>query len=215
MTVARSVARAVASPVARAVDGGTGGLPLFENRFPWSEDFSQTAWAKDSVTVQVEAGTPTLYRVVPNNAVAITSAVRIYDDVTVTDGDQITLMAEVKAAGLNRFYSLISATTTVTRNRFVGISLTDGSIYTENSGAGGWVGVGSPEVTALPDGWYRLKYSVEINGDTVIRPRFVAVDSVISTGDGTSGIYLRRVQIAETNSSQKAYIKTEGSIVVP
>ena len=91
------------------------------------------------------------------------------------------------------------------------VSLATGSITTAAATAGTF-STASATVTQFSDGWYRISLTATTGTETTLRTRIYAGDSVATTGDGTSGIYLWGAQL-ETGSTATAYIPTTTAAV--
>jgi hypothetical protein len=168
-----------------------------------SEDFS-TTWTVFGGTVATNTttapnGTITADSFIANNGVG-TSAPR--QDFLLPDSTTYTASVFLKSAGLNsvnlQFYNKA--------NTFHGSKNVDLSTGVLS----GTETIGVTSVIAYGDGWYRLILSNVGSGTGATTPNFRIV--CVSTGNGTSGIYVWGAQL-ETGSAATPYIPTTTATV--
>jgi hypothetical protein len=163
-----------------------------ENLFLYSEEFNDAYWTKTSSTITADSttapdGTSTAEKIVANNG----AAGRIGRLVT-PFGMTETISIYAKAAEWSWIFVNDSS-------RGVYFDLTNGLVGTQ---IGGFIGT----IVSVGDGWYRCSCTGQraFNG---IRFNPTNADNTLTTGDGTSGIFLWGAQL-EQRDSVTAYTPT-------
>jgi hypothetical protein len=170
------------------------------NLLTYSQDFDNVIWTKTNSTVSTDAavapdGTTTAEKHIPNNTIALTintasgCPIRRTSAVSgVAAGYSISFSLYAKAAGYNRVIMYVDDGL-ITKNCVV--SLVDGSVVSVSSGS-------TCTVTNAGNGWYRVDLAfVFTSAGTASGIRFAPQDSVATTGDGTSGIFVWGAQLEQ------------------
>jgi len=170
------------------------------NLLTYSQDFENVIWTKTNSTVSTDAavapdGTTTAEKHIPNNTIALTintasgCPIRRTSAVSgVAAGYSISFSLYAKDAGYNRVIMYVDDGL-ITKNCVV--SLVDGSVVSVSSGS-------TCTVTNAGNGWYRVDLAfVFTSAGTASGIRFAPQDSVATTGDGTSGIFVWGAQLEQ------------------
>lgn len=176
--------------------------PQRTNLSTYSEDFSNSAWTKGSLTVSSNTtvapdGTLTADSVTPN---ATTNAIRLYQAHT-TSATDYSLSFFVKSNGRQYVQLLFGGVLSAVYSNF---DLVNGTVTAGTSGAG--------KIEDYNNGWYRisLKASLNAGSDQIY---LWSIDSgsaargSTSTGNGTDGYYVWGSQF-EQGKYPTSYIKT-------
>ena len=147
------------------------------NLVAYSEDFTNSSWTKDNVSITANAttapdGTLTADLITENSA---TGLHRVYNQITLVEG---TRSCFFKYAGSTQWVSVVSGSNTASW-----VNIQTGVLGTIGSGT-------TTSVTDHGDGWYEL--SVYKDGASIYAIYNLAnADGATSyTGDGTSGAYI-------------------------
>jgi hypothetical protein len=206
------------------VTGECKGLLIEESRanlFTYSEDFSNSVWAKNNsfinsnVTIAPD-GTLTADKLIGNSGVKIRQST-YYQYVSVTSGTTYTFSLFLKAAE-RRYISMWFDNLNVSQNAYYGASdYIDLQTGTNVTGT-------AVKIIPYPNGWYRCYVT---GTPTVTTATFIfqiaigtannyndvgASNTFKYTGDGTSGIYIWGAQV-EQGSFPTSYIPTAASTV--
>jgi hypothetical protein len=205
-TAASGVARFEHNPVT----GESLGLEIEEQRTNialQSEDFTTTwtvsATSVSSNTIIAPNGTLTGDKLVLNNAASLGG----YVGQTITAAaTTYTCSCYAKIGEYNRVQLFVRGNATAVNNASVTFSLVDGSIITAAAVSGTFTGA-SATSTNVGNGWYRLTLTFTSTGETAVRARVLVLNSVATTGDGYSGIYIWGAQV-EAGAFATSYIPT-------
>jgi hypothetical protein len=179
-----------------------------------SEDFS-TTWVNTSSSETTNAavapnGTQTADKLIANNGTALANA--DINQLVSKAATATTYTASIfaKSAEFNRVALLVSDNANIANRAAVTVSLTNGSVVSAAAALGTFTAASSSQVS-LGDGWYRVSLTLTSSTETGLRFRVYTGDSVATTGDGTSGIYLWGAQLEES-STVGEYIPTTSTI---
>jgi len=179
------------------------------NLFPFSEDYTQSNWSKDNVTITQNAGISpenlnnASKMVVSSNG----SLAYIYDSLTSSSSIH-TISAFVKADGRNIVWLYIAS------------GSSNGTIYFDLSDESMQVVAGSGAtptgtITAFPNSWYKLTYTtgsaISFTGGSGVGISD-AKGNLSVTADGTNGVLIYGLQL-EQQSYATSYIKTAGTTI--
>lgn len=200
------------------VTGEPLGLLIEEQRtnlLLWSEDFDNAAWTKTSVTVSANVrtapdGTATADKLIVDNGAATVSAYLIQSGVSKSANAVLTTSFIAEAGEFDRALLLVQDSGTSANRVTLTVSLTDGSVISALSF--GTYTVQDYDVKPLSGGRFRISLTVQTGSETTSAVRIYAQDSVATTGDGNSGIYIWGAQL-EQGSFPTSYIRTEGAQV--
>lgn len=162
--------------------------------------------------VLVEEGTTPIQTFTNDLTNAVYTKSNLTTSLVTVDGEQATRLIENTTPGVGHTLDATAPTagqpTTVSceakmnGRRWVAISPSGGSVYFDlQAGALGTQSSATGTITALADGWYRLTATVASASGGVPVLYLASADGVTSyTGDGASGVYVRRWQ-----TEHKAY----------
>ena len=183
--------------------------PSSTNLFPFSEDYTQSNWSKDNVTITQNAGISpenlnnASKMVVSSNG----SLAYIYDSLTSSSSIH-TISAFVKADGRNIVWLYIAS------------GSSNGTIYFDLSDESMQVVAGSGAtptgtITAFPNDWYKLTYTtgsaISFTGGSGVGISD-AKGNLSVTADGTNGVLIYGLQL-EQQSYTTSYIPTAGTTI--
>jgi hypothetical protein len=162
-----------------------------------SQTFDNASWGKTSTTVTADAttapdGTPTADKLISNNGVSI-SATNITQTITAATATY-TYSIYAKKAEFNRLNLVVRDDVSAGNNAQVTVSLEDGSVTAAATAGGTFTGA-SATVSSAANGFYRVALTFTSTGATALRVRVFPNDSVATTGNGTSGIFIWGAQL--------------------
>jgi hypothetical protein len=169
--------------------------PNRTNVVPYSEQFDNSSWGKQAVTVNTNAGispdgTQTADKIIPS-AVSSTHQIRY---LSLISSQTCATSVFAKADGINTF-EILDGSSAVNGASF---NLLDGTFTNNGSGVGSMIYYGN--------GWYRCIVISITTGFRIYCP----TSATNVSGDGSSGVLLWGAQL-ETGSYPTSYIPTSGS----
>jgi hypothetical protein len=176
------------------------------NLLTYSAEFDNAGWTKTNSTITANAttapdGTLTGDKHVPNLAANLgtgSSDTRVQQSPSATSGTNYTFSIYAKAGEFDRIEFALLATPSVSAV----FSLTSGTVV---SGTGA-------SITPAGNGWYRCTLTVTAGATGALAVRWTAQSSLVSTGDGTSGIFVWGAQF-EASGFASSYIPTVAATV--
>lgn len=175
-----------------------------------SAEIQNAAWTKTNATNSIANattapdGTVTGFKHVPNLAVTLgtgSSDTRVQQSPSATSGTTYTFSMYAKAGEFDRIEFALLATPSVTAL----FSLTSGTVVSFTAGT-------VASITPAGNGWYRCVFTALSGATGALQLRFSAQSSVVSVGDGTSGIFVWGAQFEAINFAT-SYIPTVASTV--
>lgn len=180
------------------------GLLIEESRtnlLLYSEDFTNAAWTKSSMAVTADAGSSPdgatgADKLVPANGSSLT-ACSVRGTVTkAATATSYTYSIFASAAEFNRIRVFANDGATTANSASATISLADGSIVTAAAASGTFTNA-SVAVTPFAGSIYRICLTFTSSTETTLHCRAYVFDSVATTGNGTSGIYVWGADLEE------------------
>jgi hypothetical protein len=174
------------------------------NLITYSEDFSNSYWAKGAVSIASNSITSPDGTLNSNKVIEDTTNANHYIDtssISVTSGSSYTVSVFVRDNGRNL---TIQGSSSITASAFATFDLKNGFIITES--------VGNATIKNFGNNWYKCSLTFTAPATTNGTVTFLMGDtrSDIYQGDGTSGFYLWGAML-EQNSVASSYIPTQGS----
>jgi hypothetical protein len=170
------------------------------NLLTYSAEFENAAWTKtnadNSIANATTApdGTVTGFKHVPNAGVALgigASETRVQQNGSATIGLNYTFSIYAKAGEFDQIEFALLATPTVTAI----FSLTLGTVVSGTNAS----------ITPAGNGWYRCVFTVVAGATGALSARWSAQSSLVSDGDGTSGIFAWGAQLEATFFASSYY----------
>jgi hypothetical protein len=214
--VLQSAANNVARFDHNPVTGESLGLLVEEQRpnlLLRSEEFDDAAWTKTNATITPNTivapdGTLTGDKYIVNNGTSFGSDVLRQSTSKAASAITYTLSAFAKQGEFNRVQLFAQGSPGFA---IVTFSLVDGSISSAATVSGGFANA-SANIVSVGNDWYRVSLTFTSDTHTSILSYVLARDSVATTGDGYSGIYIWGAQL-EARASPTSYIPTVASQV--
>jgi hypothetical protein len=167
-----------------------------------SEEFDNASWAKLSSSIAVNAvtapnGTLTADKLIEDTS----SGGHFIEQLFTASATTFTASIYAKAAGRSHIRGYLIDST----------GIISGSIFRVDLSTGA-ASQGSPVVTAVSDGWYRISMSGSLNGSSMRARWLISTPTTdVYTGDGTSGLYFWGAQL-EQSATVGEYIPTTSTI---
>jgi hypothetical protein len=183
------------------------------NMFRYSEDFANTAWNPNALSVTANAatapdGTLSADKLVEDGSVGTSRY--ILQDNAIGAGVTVTQSIYAKPAGRN-FIQFSPSTGFSTTDHWVTFQLTSSGTYTIG---GSNVNGATASITSINDGWYRCTMTTPVmntttSGRIAISPASSLSDSRLGPyqGDGTSGVFVWGAQF-EVGTTTTPYVRT-------
>jgi hypothetical protein len=201
----------------QSTESGRIGYGTFRTNFlSWSENFAKSTWGKSNCSVsggEVDppSGVGTAFAV-RDDAVNSTHGPNNGSANAIPHGATLTLSCYVKVLSASRWIRLRVTNGAGTNGFHWLFNPSTGASALAAAAVGSGTVVGSPQITALADGWYRVSVSGTLAAtDTTSSVQLLmqnqgAIYNATYIGDG-SGIYLAGAQL-EASASVSAYIAT-------
>jgi hypothetical protein len=165
-----------------------------KNLLGYTQEFDNAAWTKSnsSITANITTapdGSLTADKHVPDSGATIgagASETRVYQSSSVTSGTPYTFTIYAKAGEYDQLALAFITSPSVSAL----FSLTLGTVV---SGTGA-------TITPVGNGWYRCALTATATSTGALQIRWSAKSSTVSTGDGTSGIFIWGAQLSDSAS---------------
>lgn len=214
-TAASGVARFDNNPTT----GESLGLLIEESRanlLTYSSQFDNAAWTKTSSTITADTivapdGTLSSDKIIVDNSISIGNSNLLQNISKAATATTYTYTIYSKVAELNAILVYVRDTGSVSNRATVTFSLSSGAISTAATAFGTFTSA-SATSTSVGNGWYRFSLTFTSGTETAISARVYPSDSVKTTGDGYSGLYIWGAQF-EAGAFATSYIPTVASQV--
>lgn len=179
------------------------------NLLTHSSGFVETTWGKAACSVVVSPtsapdGSSTAHKLVPNNGAALNLVEATMGKYGISSGSY-SFSIHAKAAGCDRVRIRIMDSVSYHMAHTV-VSLVDGTFVIPPTATGTFSAV-TGTVSNLGNGWFRVTITGTPNTANALAVQVFPYSSTMTTGDGTSGIFLWGAQL-EKGSFPTSYIPT-------
>ena len=188
-----------------------------ENLFTYSELLNNASWtAIGSITasanvVMAPDNTITGNKLVLGNGAALNSAALGQNPSKSAAATAYTFSVYVRSAEWNQVRVMIRDGSNISNVSDCTISTATGAVVSSAAAFGTFTNA-SVAVTAANNNWYRVALTTVTGTETQLRVQLYSYDSVATTGNGTSGIYVWGAQL-ERSRTASAYTVTTASAV--
>jgi hypothetical protein len=172
------------------------------NLLTFSQDFDNAVWSKNTTTITANTttapdGSTTADKLIVDNGASNASSYVKQNYTKAASPLTLTSSFYAKAGEFNRVRLNIRDNASGSNNANVTVSLVDGSVVSA-AAANGTFSAASATVSDVGNNWYRIALTFTTGSETIIwGSTLFAQDSVATTGDGTSGIFIWGAQLVQ------------------
>ena len=188
-----------------------------ENLFTYSELLNNANWtaissiAATANVVMAPDNTITGNKLVLGNGIAINGAALGQGPSKSAVATAYTFSVYVRSAEWDRVRVMIRDGSNISNVSDCVVSTATGAVVSPAAAAGTFTNA-SVAVTAANNNWYRVALTAVTGTETLLRVQLYSYDSVATTGNGTSGIYVWGAQL-ERSRAASTYTATTASAV--